>query len=91
MAVQGFFDNTTAVAAQQFRLRLFVVADADIQVIDTHTWQGNHALPFDFGQAADLHLDRLAGSSGQVLFKAGLQRIVRLECCLVQRVQVQLE
>ncbi|PAV93769.1 hypothetical protein WR25_20231 [Diploscapter pachys] len=91
MAVHGLFHHAIRRTAQQFGLRLLVVADAHIQRIDALTRQGSHALAFDFGQGADLDRHRLARGARQVFHQAGLQLGHRGEHGLVQRVEVQLE
>ena len=62
MAVDAFFDYLGIVALEQFRARLRVITDRDVQAINAHTRQNAYTISLNFIQTAYAHADRLAGS-----------------------------
>ncbi|MNF82599.1 hypothetical protein D3C84_649080 [compost metagenome] len=91
MAVQRLGHLLAGIRAQQFGLRMLVVVDVHVQLVDALARQSGHTFRLHFRQAAHPYLHRSTRRSAQV----PLQHLLELPGAgidgLVQRVQVKLE
>lgn len=91
VAVELLLDDPPGVAAQQFRARLLVAVDGDVQLVDAAPRQTPDALLGNLVEAAQAHAHGRPGSGREVFLQYRAKRLATIEGGLVEGIEVKLE